>query len=160
MATQPPIIDDETAAFIQQFVSINLATRNRDNRPALARAAGCRLDPTRSQLTVYLSGDHNHTVLTNLRDNHTLAVVFSRPTTHRTIQFKGNDAQIVPLTAEDLPVMQAYRESFIQELAGIGYPPAFCDAIFAPLDEHYLGIRFTPARAYSQTPGPNAGKKL
>jgi hypothetical protein len=160
MTTPPPFLDEDTASFIQRFVSINVATRNHDNRPAVSRAAGCRIAADRQQLTIFLSSLHNQTLLDNLRANHTLAVVFSRPTTHRTIQFKGNDAQILPVTMEDHPDIQAYRESFTQELLSIGYPPAFCDVIFPPLDEHYVAIRFTPERAYSQTPGPNAGKKI
>ena len=129
MANQIPLLDEETAAFIQRFVSINVATRNRENRPAVARASGCRVTPDRNGLTIYLSGAHNQTLLANLRENQTLAVVFSRPTTHQTIQFKGSDAQIRPLTAEDQAAIKAYHESFMQELAGIGFPPAFCEAI-------------------------------
>lgn len=160
MANQAPLIDEATAAFMQQPVSINVATRNSENRPAVTRAAGYRIAPDRNRLTIYLSSEHNQTLLANLRANQTLAVVFSRPTTHQTIQFKGNDAQILPLTADDQPAISRYRELFMQELSSIGYPPAFCEAILPPMDEHYLAIHFTPERAYSQTPGPNAGKKL
>lgn len=154
------LIDEETAAFLQQPVSINLATRNQANRPAIARAAGYRLNPQRNRLTVFLSGVNNQTLLENLRANHMLAVVFSRPTTHKTIQFKGNDAQILALSADDPPVIEAYCQLFQQELHSIGYPPSFCDAIFPPVDEHYVAIEFSPERAFSQTPGPGAGKKL
>jgi len=153
-------IDPETAEFIQRSVSINVATRNSENRPAVARATGCSVSSDGNQLTIYLSSMHNQTLLDNLRDNQQLAVVFSRPSTHRTIQFKGNDAQIRTLTAGDPPLIRAYIDSFQQEIRGLGYPQAFCEAIMPTLDEGFVAIEFTPDRAYSQTPGPNAGKKL
>jgi hypothetical protein len=154
------LIDHDTAGFIQRFVSINIATRNNDNQPAVARAAGCDIAPDGNSLTVYLASSHNQTLLDNLGDNQCLAVVFSRPSTNRTIQFKGNDAKIRPLTTDDQIVIDAYFESFLQELSAVGFPPAFCEAMHPSADEKFVAICFTPERAYSQTPGPNAGEKL
>ncbi len=153
-------IDQDTAEFIQQFVSINVATRNRENCPSVARATGCSISPDRNRLTIYLSNMHNQALLDNLRDNQQLAVVFSRPSTHRTIQFKGNDAQIRPLTPSDPLLIRAYIESFQQEIRSIGFPQAFCEAILPSEVNDFIAIDFTPDRAYSQTPGPNAGKKI
>ena len=160
MTTPGSLIDKETAGFIQRSVSINVATRNAENRPAVARAAGCQVAETGNGLTIYLSRMFNQTLLDNLVANQQLAVVFSRPSTHRTIQIKGRDAQIRPVTEADKPVIQAYTGSFIHELLGIGFPPAFCEAIIPPVDENFVAISFTPELAYTQTPGPNAGKKL
>jgi len=159
-ATPVHPIDQETADFIQWSVSINVATRNASNRPAVARATGCSLSPDCQRLSIYLARTHNQTVLDNLQENRQLAVVISRPSTHKTIQFKGNDACIRPLLPDDQANIRAYIESFKQEIRGIGYPPAFCDAIMPPLDTDFVAIEFTPDRAYSQTPGPQAGKKL
>lgn len=153
-------IDEATAAFVQHFVSINIATCDAHNRPAVARAAGCRVGEDGNSLTLFLTSECNQPLLDNLRSNGQLAAVFSRPATHQTIQFKGNDAVVVPLTADDREAMRLYRESFMQELRGLGYPSSFCEAIISPLNDKYLAIRFTPEHAYSQTPGPNAGKKL
>jgi hypothetical protein len=160
MPTAPYPIDDDTAEFIQRFVSINVASRNAENRPALARAAGCRVAEDKSRLTVYVARANNQTLLDNLRSNRCVAVVFSRPSSHRTIQFKGIDASIRDVTAEDQDVIRAYLESFRLELSDVGFPPAFCQAILPPAESAYLGISFTADRAYSQTPGPDAGKKL
>ena len=159
-ATSKPLIDEETAAFLQQPVSINVATRDHANRPAVARAAGYRLNPERNRLLLFLSSKNNQRLLDNLRANRMLAVVFSRPTTHKTIQFKGDDGRILALSAEDPPAIEAYRTLFQQELRSIGYPQTFCDAIFPSVDEKFVAIEITPQRAYSQTPGPDAGRKL
>lgn len=156
----PQLIDEQTASFITHAVSINIATRDANNRPTMTRAAGCRVADDGTSLTLFLTSEQNQQLLDNLRSNKLLAAVFSRPTTHQTIQFKGDDAEIVEITEEDRKAMQAYRESFMEELRGIGFPASFCEAIIPPLDDKFLAIRFTPDRAYSQTPGPNAGKKL
>ncbi|MBI1424156.1 MAG: hypothetical protein GC149_11860 [Gammaproteobacteria bacterium] len=160
MTTLTPRLDDDTAAFIQQFVSINVATRNQENRPAISRAAGCRFTADGHQLSIFLTSLHNQHLLENIHANRMLAVVFSRPSTHQTIQLKGSDARILAVSAEDRPAIAAYRQSFMQEISRLGYPPAFCEAVIPPLDEHYVAIRFTPERAYSQTPGPRAGQKI
>lgn len=155
-----PLLDKDTLALLQQPVSINVATRNSENRPTVARAAGCRIAADSNRLTIYLSSAYNQTLLDNIQANQTLAVVFSRPSTHQTVQLKGDDAQILPLNVEDQSAIRAYRESFGQELRNFGFPPAFSQAIIPPLDDKYIAICFTPERAYSQTPGPNAGKKI
>jgi len=156
----PYRIDDETAEFIQRFVSINLASRNAHNRPTLSRAAGCRIDEDRTHLTVYVDQASNRQLLENLRANGCLAVVFSRPSSHRTIQFKGNDATLAEVSEADLAQIRDYLETFRQELRDIGFPEPFCQAILPPAAHSYIGIRFSAERAYTQTPGPDAGKKL
>jgi hypothetical protein len=156
----PYRIDDETAEFIQHFVSINVASRNLDYRPAVARAAGCRIDEDRTHLTVYVDQSSNRQLLENLRANGCLAVVFSRPSSHRTIQFKGNDATLEKVNEADLQQIRDYLETFRQELRDIGFPEPFYQAILPPAAHSYVGIRFSAERAYSQTPGPDAGKKL
>lgn len=154
------LLDSDTLALLQQPVSINVATRNAENRPAVARAAGYHLAAAGDSLTIFVSSAYNQSLLDNIQANQSLAVVFSRPITHQTIQLKGNDAYIRPLSADDLLAIKAYRDSFTRELHNFGFSPAFCQAIIPPPDDEYIAICFTPERAYSQTPGPNAGKKL
>jgi hypothetical protein len=154
------VLDQQTAAFIQRHVSINLATTDTDNRPAVTRVFGCKLAPNNSSLTLFISSEHNQTVLDNILATHAIAVVFSRPSTHKTIQLKGTDARLVSLEKPDYLLMKAYRDSMIEELQGIGYPPSFTEAMILPPETLDTGVCFTPLNAYSQTPGPDAGKKL
>jgi hypothetical protein len=154
------VLNQQTAAFIQHHVSINLATTDTANRPAVTRAFGCRLAPDNSSLTVFISSAHNRVVIDNVLATRTIAVVFSRPSTHRTIQLKGRDAKPVTIEPSDYPLLEAYRQSMIEELQSIGYPPAFTEALIPPPETVDTAICFTPMDAYSQTPGPDAGKKL
>jgi len=154
------VIEETTAEFIQRYVSINIATRNSENRPMVARAHGCSVSPARDCVTIYLGKTFNQAALDNLLENQHLAVVFSRPSTHQTIQLKGRNAKARPLTADDHEHMRAYIASFKQEIASIGFPQAFCEAIVPAPDETFVAIEFAPLLAFSQTPGPNAGKQL
>ena len=154
------VLDQQTAAFIQHRVSINLATTDTHNRPAITRVSGCRPAPDNGSLTLFISSNHNQTVLDNIQTTHAIAVVFSSPSTHKTIQLKGTDARLVSLEESDYLLMQDYRNSMIEELQSIGYPPAFTEALIPPPETLDTGICFTPMDAYSQTPGPDAGKKL
>ncbi len=99
-------------------------------------------------------------VLQCIRENGAVAAVFTEPTTHRTVQVKGRDAVQVPLEAGDLDLVVAYREAFAQELGRIGFQHAMIGTLLAFPAAEIAGIRFTPAEAYSQTPGPKAGAPL
>ena len=43
----PPMLNEETAQFIHAYVSVNLATRSVDNRPAVTRAYGAKIGSNR-----------------------------------------------------------------------------------------------------------------
>jgi hypothetical protein len=89
-----------------------------------------------------------------------IAVVFSRPNTHQTIQLKGTDATIVPLGREDRELMIAYGKSFVAEIGALGYKEHFSRALMSPAAEDAVGVEFTPSAAFVQTPGPAAGQRL
>lgn len=154
------LLDENTAAFVQQYVSINLATTNSASKPMVARAYGCRVSAERDSITVYIDPTQNQELLDNIESNHKIAVVFSRPSTHQTIQLKGLDARIVPLTADDIIIHKVYKQSMLTELQSIGFPLSFADALIQCVDEKHMGIRFTPEIGFTQTPGPDAGKKI
>lgn len=158
--TPPPILDTETSAFIQHHVSINLAAANADNRPAVTRVYGCRVAPDRGSVTLFIPGVYNQSLLDNIRAARTIAVVFSRPGTHKTIQLKGTDAKITAIEESDWPLIKDYCTSLVEELLNLGYPDAFSKSMVLPLEKLDTAIRFTPLTAFSQTPGPEAGRKL
>lgn len=153
-------LDAEHAAFIQRFVSINVATRTAANLPLLSRALGCRVTPD-WRVTVFVSERQASALLDGVRATRAIAVVFSQPSTHRTIQLKGTDATVVPLADGDRALMAAYRESFVADLAPAGYAEAFARAMLGAVDDpDIVGIAFTPSAAFAQTPGPGAGRQL
>jgi hypothetical protein len=88
------------------------------------------------------------------------AAVFSRPSTHQTIQIKGDDATVGALADGDLAHVDAYADALVQDLRTLGYTEAFGRTLvdFHPAD--LVAVAFTPKAAFRQTPGPNAGAPL
>jgi hypothetical protein len=111
-------------------------------------------------VTVFLSVQRAEQLLKDLRAGGAVAVVFTRPTTHQTIQLKGNEAAIVPLVDGDRELMRAYGSGFLEEIRAIGYRDPFASAMMMAVAEEAVGVRFTPTAAFEQTPGPQAGQRL
>ena len=89
-----------------------------------------------------------------------VAVVFSQPSTHRTIQLKGTDAIVEPLEAGDRDIMARQASAFAADIALLGYPFAIAHALLASEPSELVAISFTPSAAFIQTPGPRAGAPL
>lgn len=138
---------------------MNVAARDAQNRPAVARGLGCRVSDDRRKLTVYLSTTHSAQVLQRLRVNDLIAVAVTRPKTHETLQLKGTVLDIVPLSDDDRAAMTAYQDSFVDELAQIGYRTEFTRTLLAG-SEDCVAVVFEPTEMFNQTPGPKAGEKL
>lgn len=159
-ALRAPVLDEANAAFIQRFVSINVAAANELRQPAIARAYGCRVSNDLARVTLFLYRDRSRQLLRDIRDSGTLAVVFSRPSTLETLQLKGRDATSVEVTAADLVAVDGYRDSFMRELLLLGYSEAFAGAMMARHNDELVGICFTPDAAFVATPGSRAGQPL
>ncbi|MDD3447811.1 MAG: hypothetical protein PHF72_02105 [Gammaproteobacteria bacterium] len=159
-AASRPVLDAGLADFIQHHVSMNAAARDRDNRPTVARAYGCRVAPDRRRLTLLFPAGHCPALLACLAETGALAVVFSRPSTHMTIQLKGRCTGSAPASAADREVVEAYRATFIEELASLGYPPGFARAMVPPAATEWVAVGFAPETLYDQTPGPHAGRRV
>lgn len=158
-ADEAPLLSEAHAAFVQRRTSMNVAGRDAEKRPALARGLGIRVAPDRRTLTVYLSTTHSARLLQCLRDNGAIAVAVTRPTTHETLQFKGRVREILPLSDADIEAMAAYRDSFTAELEPLGYRRDFVRQLLAG-SEHGVAVVFEPTAMFDQTPGPKAGEKL
>lgn len=160
MPEPEPLIDAAHAAFLQGGISMCVSACSRDNVPTLARATGCRISPDHRRVTVFVSAIQAATALECIRDTGSIAVVFSEPSTHRTVQLKGSDAVIGELSGDDLSIIERYRLSFAQELKPLGFIPTQIETLLAfPADE-IVSLSFTPTAAFSQTPGPKAGEPL
>lgn len=146
------------AAFVLGGVSIVAASRGAGNRPTIARAAGCKLVDER--VTVFVSRALGPEFLASVRESGLLSVVFSQPSTHRTIQLKGSGALVSPLTAGDADLLGRYVEAFVAELASLGHPADMVRAVVTAPPGDCLAVSFLPAQAFDQTPGPRAGAAL
>lgn len=154
------LLDEAHATFIQHGVAINVGARDADNVATLARALGCRVSTDRRMVTVFVSAARAQPLLNNVRANGAIAVVITRPSTHQTIQLKGTDAVIAPIEDEDRARIAAYVESFVEDIAGIGYREDFARIVLSGIDDEVVAVTFTPTAAFAQTPGPGAGARL
>jgi hypothetical protein len=152
-------IGPEQADLIGRRVSIIVGSRDAVQRPHLMRAVGCMLSDDRRQVTVLINQRAADKVLADLRANGLIAVVFSEPTTHRTLQLKGSDAQVLPCGSEGEAVAERHLRRFVDELADIGVRADVAQTLLAR-DGGLAAIRFTVREAYEQTPGPQAGSAL
>ena len=156
----PPPLSPECIAFIHGSVSIMVGTRSAGREPHLVRASACRVEADGEQVTVLLAASHAGDVLADLRANGRIAVVFSEPSSHRTVQLKGCDARAVPLEAEHQRLLGNYRQRMVPELGALGFSPAWVRALLGCNSAELVAVRFTPAEAWLQTPGPRAGEPL
>ncbi len=153
------MLNPEHAAFIARYTSMSVAARDARNRPAVGRALGCRVDEDGRTLTVFLSAGRSAAVLACLRENGAIALAVTRPTTNQTLQLKGTVAAIVPVTGDDVAEMTAYRESFVEELAVLGYGAELARGVLAGADDS-VAVVFAPGVVFDQTPGPKAGRVM
>ena len=156
----PPLLDEARADFITHHVSILAGSSSAERIPSVARAYGCRVAPDRRSITLFLSLTQSATVLRDLRAGGAVAAVFSRPTTHETLQLKGAGAQIAPLADGDRALMRAYGRSFRDDIGAIGFKDPFGVNIMSGTEDDAVAVTFTPTAAFVQTPGPSAGEPL
>lgn len=155
-----PLVDVRHAAFLQGGVSICIGACDRDLMPTLVRATGCRIAPDRCKVTVFLSATQGALVLRAIRDNGMVTAVFSEPSTHKTVQLKGRDAEIGGLQPGDIHIVERYRGAFSRELEPLGFEEILIRTLLACPPADLVSLSFTPCEAYSQTPGPKAGEPL
>lgn len=152
------LLDDEHLSFIQGPVSIIAATAGAGGTPRLARACGCRIDGSR--IVILLGASQAGALLEDLQANGRIAVVFSRPTSHRTLQLKGSDASVAASTEEAPSLVERYRAMMTTELVPLGHDSSFVGALLTAGLTDLVAVAFTPRAAFSQTPGPGAGTPL
>jgi hypothetical protein len=156
-----PLLDEEHARFILlPGISMTASSRGAGKRPELGRVHGCRVAADRSRVMVLLPGDQYPGLIEALRASRAVAVVFSQPTTHRTIQLKGLDAEVEAPAAADLELARRCTAGFVAELAALRYDESVVRAAVWFDPQALVAVGFTPCAAFQQTPGPRAGAPL
>jgi hypothetical protein len=158
--TDERLIDEELAAFLQGAVSMHVASCAPGRAPGLARAMGCRLSGDRRTVTMLVFASQSASMLEDFRANGRIAVVFSKPSTHRTVQLKGRDARTGPAEPDDSRLVGRYRQGFVEELGHLGYDTSLPRTLLTGTQDDLVAVSFTPAEAFVQTPGPGAGAAL
>jgi hypothetical protein len=153
-------LDETVRHFLDRSLSVNVATSDRDGRPLVARAVAARVSPGGERLTVLIDGRANAALVAAVAETGRLAVVFTKPSTHRSIQIKDDAATVAAPTVEEAALPGPYIDGFIAELAGMGFTEAFVRAVmeFDPSD--LVALHLDPAAVFDQTPGPKAGERI
>lgn len=159
-ASGQSVLDTEQAAFVQGGVSILVAGRDPANLPRLARAFGCRVSEDRRTAAVLLARYQSAGLLAAIRANRAIAVVYTLPSTHRSLQLKGDDATIGPIVAGDVDRARACADAFVADIVPLGYDEALCRALLWLDPSELVAVSFTPSVAFDQTPGPRAGERI
>jgi len=153
-------LDRTILTFLCEPVAINLASHDATLLPSIARGYGCQVSGDRKRIAVFLSCQCAQALLQDLRSGGPIAVAFSRPSTHYTLQFKAAHAEIVPVGAEERAIMRAYGAAFCREVIELGCLEPFSRGLVAPVEHDAVGIVFTPSAVFDQTPGPAAGRPV
>ncbi|MGA8049748.1 MAG: hypothetical protein WCA09_06180, partial [Burkholderiales bacterium] len=148
------------AAFLCGPVSINVASRAAGKLPVLVRASGCRVAPDRRRVTLFLARSKSEAVIEALCATRVVAAVFTLPSSHRSVQLKGTDAEVGAPAAGDIEQAQRYIEAFAREIDPLGYRPDMGRALLWLDAADLVALTFTPSTAFMQTPGPGAGAPL
>src|SRR5687767_13484603 len=83
------MLDKELAAFLEEGLSIYVATRNAHLEPSGARGSAVKVDEDGRHMVVFVPVVSAGTVLENVRANGQIAVVLTRPPDDRGCQAKG-----------------------------------------------------------------------
>ena len=158
MTARRPLLDPATADFVQGGVSILAATSDERHRPVVTRILGCRVASDRSLVTVLAPA--SDAFVDAVRRTKRIAVVFSEPSTHRTIQLKGADARTTPLRKTDGALAKRYADGFVAEVCPLGYEEEVMRALVSCDPPGLVPVTFSPTAAFLQTPGPRAGDPL
>jgi hypothetical protein len=124
----------------------------------IVRALGCRVSPDGREVTVLVpSADP---FLDAVRATGQIAVTFSLPSTHHTIQLKGDDARAAALLPTDPALNARYADLFVADVCPLGYTEEMIRAILSHDSPGLVPVAFSPKAAFLQTPGPRAGDPL
>jgi len=154
------LLDPGRIALVAKGVSAIVASRDAALRPSLMRAVGSRISADGREVTVYLRRSQSEQLLRDIAQTGEIAVVFSVPSTHQTLQLKARQATQRPAEDEDLPVLQAYLRSMEEEVGRVGYGARYVAAMLAAPLHDVVAVSFHPEAAFDQTPGPRAGAAL
>jgi len=154
------MLDERVLQFLQRRVLVSVASCNPEGIPSLLRCVGFRILDEPQRVSVFVRANEFPRLIEDIRRSGRVAVVFSEPSTHRTLQIKGDDARVGALEDGDAALIERHRESAVAELVPLGYRSHWLRTVFDTSAAEVLAVRFTPGSAFAQTPGPRAGAPL
>lgn len=159
--TPAGLLRGEHIALFSRGVSAIVASRNAAHHPSLMRAVGTTISADGTLVTVYLNRLTSGQLLNDLESRGPIAVVFSEPSSNRTLQLKaGQVHRLRPATAADHPLLQGYMQAMEWQLGRLGFGPPCARTMLAHELDDVVAVEFMPELAYDQTPGAQAGNPL
>lgn len=145
-------------AFVQEPVMIILAVKDTAGRPTIARGVGARPSEAGDLVDVFVSRAQWPDLIAGCAAGAPLAVTFCRPANYRTYQIKGPVLETGDIAPDDHALSRRYMEAMRAALIALGVRDRQID--FWITDRDLVRVRFVPSAAFTQTPGPDAGRIL
>jgi hypothetical protein len=152
-------LSDEIAAFIESGVSIVVGVVGPAGRALSGRALAARVLQD-ARIRVIYPGEGNAALTTSAQSGGPIAVTFSAPLSHRTLQIKGFSSRFEDLGSDDEASVRQQADAFAAILVAVGHSPSFVQAFSDYLSSTLLVLSFPAEEAFEQTPGPGAGRSL
>ena len=160
MSPPSSLLSPDLIALVDGGVSAIVSSCDAALRPSIMRAVGSTITPDGRSITVYLSRRQSRQLLQDVAANGRIAVVFSEPSSHRTVQVKAASVLTRSALPSDQPLLQRYLAAMQEKISEVGFGHAFTRAMLACRLDDLVAISFEPAQAFDQTPGPRAGVSL
>lgn len=152
-------LPDEVVSFIESGVSIVVAVVGATGRAHAGRALAARVLPDATIRVIY-PVEGNDAIAAAVQAGGPIAVTFSAPLSHRTLQIKGHSSRPEQHDPLDRAVSQLQGRAFAEVLAAAGHPPTFVQALLDYCASPSKVLSFPAEEAFEQTPGPGAGRTL
>jgi hypothetical protein len=156
----PVVLPPDLLAMMDRGVSVIVGSRDQALRPSVMRAVGSQIALDGATITVFVGRRQSAQLVQDIAATGHIAVVFSEPATHRTVQVKATRATLRNAKAGDEPILARYLRSMEHEIQRVGIPPNKTRAMLAHRIDDLVAITFSPEQAFDQTPGPKAGALL
>lgn len=155
----PGVLTPDLEIFCQGGVSVIVAACLPAEAPVAGLGCGCRilLD---NRIRLLLPRPDNEGLLAMVERGARIAVTFSQPITHRSIQVKGSQGVVTSPNEEDKREAMRQAERVRWELVEVDYSPAFAEAYCRVDPDILVAVDLTLDVAFVQTPGPGAGAEL
>ncbi|WP_235501157.1 MULTISPECIES: hypothetical protein [unclassified Hydrogenophaga] len=156
----PPLLTPAHLAMMDGGVSVIASSCGPDLTPSVMRAVGSLVQAQGRHITVYVCRSQAAQLLGDVARSGRLAVVFSQPSSHKTVQLKTRGARLREAREDDAPALQRYLRGMERELTQIGFGPRYARAMLAHRLDDVVAIEFEPELAFDQTPGSKAGQPI
>lgn len=152
-------LPDGVVAFIESGLSIIVGVVGPAGRALTGRALAARMVPDATIRLIY-AAEGNEAVTEAAKSGGPIAVAFSAPLSHRTLQIKGLSSRPEDVELEDEASVAQQTDAFSVILGQVGETPGFVRAFSDYRSSALLALSFPAQEAFEQTPGPGAGRSL